>query len=69
MYQLDQQRVTSETTAIEVACAEIKRLIPYLPKHAIVVLDRGYDTNWLWCQCSALDIGVLCRLKSNRCFY
>jgi hypothetical protein len=68
-YQLDQQRVPSETTAIEVACTQIKRLIPHLPKNAIVVLDRGYDANWLWCQCSALDIGVLCRLKSNRCLY
>ena len=68
-YQLDQQRVTSQTTAIEVACTQIKGLIPYLPKNAILVLDRGYDANWLWCQCSALDIGVVCRLKSNRCFY
>jgi hypothetical protein len=68
-YQLDQQRVTSQTTAIEVACTQIKRLIALLPKNAIVVLDRGYDANWLWCQCSALPIGVLCRLKSNRCLY
>jgi hypothetical protein len=68
-YQLDQERVTSETTAIEVACAQIKRLIPHAPKKSIVVLDRGYDANWLWCQCSGLDIGVLCRLKSNRCLY
>ncbi len=68
-YQLDQQRVKLETTAIEVACTQIKRLIPYLPRKAIVVLDRGYDTNWLWCQCSTLGIGVLCHLKNNRCFY
>jgi hypothetical protein len=68
-YQLDQERVTSETTAIEVACAQIKRLIPHVPKKSMVVLDRGYDANWLWCQCSGLDIGVLCRLKSNRCLY
>ena len=68
-YLLDQQRVTSQTTAIEVAFAQLKRLVPHLPKHAIVVLDRGYDANWLWCRCSALGIGVLARLKSNRCFY
>jgi hypothetical protein len=68
-YILDQQRVASETTAIEVAEAQIKRLVPYLPKNAIVVLDRGYDANWLWCRCSAMSIGVLGRLKSNRCFY
>lgn len=68
-YVLDQQRVASETTAIEVACVQIKRLAAHLPKHAIVVLDRGYDANWLWCQWSILGIGMLCRLKSNRCLY
>jgi hypothetical protein len=68
-YILDQQRVASETTAIEVAEAQLKRLVPHLPKNTIVALDRGYDANWLWCRCSALEIGVLGRLKSNRCLY
>lgn len=68
-YVLDQQRVTSKTTAIEVALVQLKRLVAHLPKNALVVLDRGYDANWLWCQCSGLGIGVLCRLKNNRCFY
>jgi hypothetical protein len=68
-YILDQQRVTSQTTAVEVAEEQLRRLVPSLPKHAIIVLDRGYDANWLWCRCSALKIGVLGRLKSNRCFY
>ncbi len=68
-YILDQQRVASQTTAIEVAEAQLKRLVPHLPKNTIVVLDRGYDANWLWCRCSALNIGVLGRLKSNRCLY
>ena len=68
-YILDQQRVTSQTTAIEVALAQLKGLAPHLPKQTIVLLDRGYDANWLWCQCSTLGIGVLNRLKSNRCLY
>jgi hypothetical protein len=68
-YILDQQRVGSETTAIEVAFTQLKRLVAHLPKNAVVVLDRGYDANWLWCQCSTLGVGVLCRLKNNRCFY
>jgi hypothetical protein len=68
-YILDQQRVSSQTTAIEVAEEQLRRLMPYLPKHVIVVLDRGYDANWLWCRYSTLDIGVLSRLKSNRCLY
>ncbi len=68
-YILDQQRVNSQTTAIEVAEGQLSHLVPHLPKNAIVMLDRGYDANWLWCRCSALDIGVLGRLKSNRCLY
>lgn len=68
-YILDQQRVASQTTAIEVAEVQLRRLVPHLPKNALVVLDRGYDANWLWCRCSALDIGVLGRLKSNRWLY
>jgi DDE superfamily endonuclease len=67
-YILDQQRVGSQTTAIEVAEGQLRRLVPLLPKNAIVVLDRGYDANWLWCRCSTLPVGVLGRLKSNRCF-
>ena len=59
--------MASQTTAIEVAEAQLRRLVPHLPKIALVVLDRGYDANWLWYRCSALDIGVLDRLKSNRC--
>lgn len=68
-YILDQQRVSSQTTAIEVAFTQLKRLVAHVPKNTVAVLDRGYDANWLWCRCSALDIGVLGRLKSNRCLY
>jgi len=68
-YVLDQQRVASKTTAIEVALVPLKRLVAHLPKNALIVLDRGYDANWLWCQGSSLGIGVLCRLKNNRCLY
>jgi hypothetical protein len=67
-YILDQERVTSQLTAIEVAERQLQRLAPHLPKSAIVLLDRGYDANWLWCRCSGLPIGVLGRLKTNRCF-
>ncbi len=68
-YILDHQRVASSTTAIEVAYKQLELLVPQLPKNSIAVLDRGYDATWLWCRCSALEIGVLGRLKSNRCFY
>ena len=66
---LDQQRVKSETTAIQVSIEQLKQLLPLLPKKMIIVLDRGYDCNWLWCQCSGLGVNVLCRLKGKRCFY
>jgi hypothetical protein len=66
---LDQQRVASQTTAIEVAEKQLRHLVPSLPKHVIVVLDRGDDANWWWCRCSALEVEVLGRLKRHRCFY
>ncbi|GHO49221.1 NF041680 family putative transposase [Ktedonospora formicarum] len=68
-YILDQQRVHSQTTALEVAYAQLACLVPQLPAPAIVLLDRGYDATWLWCRCSSLGVGILGRLKSNRCFY
>jgi len=68
-YILDQQRVSSQTTAIEVATTQLARLLPHLPAKTIVALDRGYDATWLWCRCSGLGIGILGRLKNNRCLY
>lgn len=63
---LDQQRITPETTAIQTAVEQLRHVVKSLPKKTIVVLDRGYDANWLWCQCSELGIGILGRLKANR---
>ncbi|EFH86585.1 NF041680 family putative transposase [Ktedonobacter racemifer] len=69
-YALCEQRVTTETTPAQVALAQMKQLVTLLPKDTICVLDRGYDSTWFWCQCSALPHkGTLIRLKSNRCFY
>jgi len=41
-YILDQQRVASGTTAIEVAEEQLRHLVPSRSKKAIVALDRGY---------------------------
>jgi hypothetical protein len=69
-YILDQQRVSTETTSAHVAFAQLSQVAPSLPKNTIAVLDRGYDSTWLWCQCSILPLkGTLVRLKGNRCFY
>ena len=66
---LDQQRVASTTTAIELAYTQLNEVVPSLPPQTVVALDRGYDSTWLWCRCSTLGIGVLGRIKSHRRFY
>lgn len=69
-YILAQQRVSTETTPAQVAFAQLSQVAPSLPKPTIALLDRGYDSTWLWCQCSTLPLqGTLVRLKGNRCFY
>jgi hypothetical protein len=69
-YALDQQRVSTQTTAAQVAFAQMQQLVPLLPATTIFVLDRGYDSTCLWCQCSGLSHrGTLIRLKGNRCLY
>ena len=55
-YVLDQQRVSTETTAAQVAFAQLQQLVPLLPANTVSVLDRGYNSTWLWCQCSGLPI-------------
>lgn len=67
---LDQRRVETQTTAAQVAFAQLQQVVPLVPPATVVVLDRGYNSTWLWCQCSTLPIkGTLVRLNSNRCFY
>jgi hypothetical protein len=67
---LAQQRISTQTTAAQVAFEQLQHLASVLPSHTITALDRGYDSTWLWCQCSTLPFkGTLIRLKSNRCFY
>lgn len=66
---LDQQRVASGTTDIQVAVEQLKQIVPRLSERPLVLLDRGYPSHWLWCQCSGLLIDLLGRIKSNQCFY
>lgn len=68
-YLLSQRRIASSTTAIELAFTQLQEIVPHLPAETIVALDRGYDASWLWCRCSSLPIGVLGRIKLNRCLY
>ena len=69
-YVLDQRRVETTTTAIRVAYQQLSAVACQVPKETLALLDRGYDSAWLWCQLSTLPIkGSLIRLKSNRCLY
>lgn len=69
-YVLDEQRVSTDMTAAQAACTQLQHLVPLLPAKTVAVLDRGYNSTWLWGQCSSLPIkGTLVRLKGNRCFY
>jgi hypothetical protein len=66
---VDQQRIASDTTDIQVAWEQIKEIVPKLPKRPLILLDRGYVSVWLWCQLSTLAVDALVRLKRNQCFY
>jgi hypothetical protein len=47
-YVLDQRRVETTTTAIQLAYQQLSEVAPQLPKETIALLDRGYDSAWLW---------------------
>jgi hypothetical protein len=67
---LDQQRIQSSKTAVQVAFEQLKELVPKLRgQRPLVLLDRGYVCLWLWCQLSGLPIDALIRLKTNQVFY
>jgi hypothetical protein len=68
-YILDQQRVPSEKTDMQVACQQLQQIVPLLPMRPLSIFDRGYDCTWFWCECSQLPMDGLIRLKSNRTFY
>jgi hypothetical protein len=68
-YVLDQQRIPSDKTDIQVALEQIKEIVPKLPKRPLILLDRGYVSVWFWCQMSGIAADMLGRLKSNQCFY
>ena len=64
---LDQQRISSEQTAIEVAIAQLQALRPLLGNRWVIILaDRWYSTAEFLRACHELGYSVLIRLKSNR---
>lgn len=66
---LDQRRITTEQTAIEVAIAQLRTLVPLIGRPIIVVADRWYATADFLRACQELGCQVLIRLKRNRKLY
>jgi hypothetical protein len=66
---IDQERVSSDKTDIQIAFEQLKKIVPQLSERPLVLLDRGYVSIWLWCKLSGLPIDVLGRLKCNQTFY
>jgi hypothetical protein len=67
---LEQERVSSEQTAIEVAIAQLQALRPLFGSRRVIILaDRWYGTPQFLRACHELGYSVLIRLKSNRKLY
>src|SRR6266571_1523515 len=67
---LDQERVSSEQTAIELAIAQLQALRPLFGSRRVIILaDRWYGTPEFLRACHELGYSVLIRLKSNRKLY
>lgn len=67
---LDQERITSEQTAVGVAIAQLQALRPLFGNRRVIILaDRWYGTPEFLRACHELGYSVLIRLKSNRKLY
>lgn len=66
---LDQRRIATTQTAIEVAIEQLNAVIPLLHRRVILLADRWYATSDFVQACKHLGIEVLIRLKSNRRLY
>ncbi|HZR44215.1 MAG TPA: transposase [Ktedonobacteraceae bacterium] len=66
---LDQRRISTEQTAIEVAIAQLRAMVPLVQRPIIIVADRWYATAEFLRACKELACQVLIRLKRNRKLY
>ncbi len=66
---VDQQRIRTDQTAVEVACEQLRAVVPLLTRPVIILADRWYATpEFLQC-CRELGCRVIVRLKRNRKLY
>ena len=67
---LDQRRISTEETPIQVAIAQLRALRPLFGSRQVIVMaDRGYCTPAFLRTCRELGYSVLVRLKSDRKLY
>jgi hypothetical protein len=66
---LDQRRITSDQTAVQVAVQQLESLLALLPQEVRVLADRWYVTGPFVQACRRLCMGALLRLKRNRKLY
>jgi hypothetical protein len=66
---LDQRRIATSQTAIEVAIAQLQAVVPLIGHPIVLLADRWYATADLLQACEDLGIQVLIRLKRNRKLY
>jgi DDE superfamily endonuclease len=68
-FTVDQRRVPSDKTDIEVAVEQLQEIVPKLSLRPLLLFDRGYVSIWLWCMLSKMACDSLGRLKGNQAFY
>jgi hypothetical protein len=66
---VDQRRLPSDKTDIEVAVEQLQEIVPKLSHRPLLLFDRGYVSVFFWCMLSKLACDILGRLKSNQAFY
>ncbi len=66
---LDQQRIATEQTAIDVGIAQLRAVLPLITRRIIVLADRWYAVARFVCACRDLNCSALIRLKRNRKLY
>jgi hypothetical protein len=66
---LDQQRISTEQTAVEVAIMQLQAVLPLLKRPVIIVADRWYARPEFLQVCRDLGCQVIVRLKRNRKLY
>jgi len=66
---LDQQRISTQQTAVEVACLRPRAIFPLLTRPVVVVADRWYATPEFLQGCRELGCRVIIRLKRDRKLY